>query len=113
MLACDQVVTLVKHTAKDDTDVYTCYAIPNASWFAAVSISTSGDGAKPGNSYTVRLLAENVPTGVAPSVGDYVVHGVITAVNRPADLAGYEHFRVTAVGDNRRGGLSHWKVSGS
>ena len=113
MLAFDQVVTLVKHTAQTDGDVYSCYALPDASWFSSVSISTSGDGAKPGNSYTVRLLADNVPTGVAPSVGDYVVRGVITAVNRPSDLAGNEYFRITAVGDNRRGGLSHWKVSGS
>lgn len=113
MLACDQVVTLIKHTAGNDGDTYACYTVPDASWFSSVSISTSGDGAKPGNSYTVRLLTDNMPTGISPSVGDYVAHGVITSVGRPADLAGREHFRITAVGDNRRGGLSHWKVSGS
>jgi hypothetical protein len=113
VLACDQIITLVKHTAEKDGDAYTCFAIPNASWFSSVSISTSGDGAKPGNSYTVRIPAGNVPTGIAPAPGDYVVRGVLTSVSRPADMAGVEHFRATAVGDNRRGGLPHWKVSGS
>ena len=113
MLACDQVITLVKHNAGEDGDTYSCYTIPEASWFATVSISTSGDGAKPGNSYTVRIPERNTPTGIVPAVGDYVARGIITRVTRPADLAGMERFRITAVGDNRRGGLAHWKVSGS
>lgn len=113
MLACDQAITLVKHIAGKDGDSYNCFSVPNASWFSSVSISTSGDGAKPGNSYVVRIPVGNVPTGIAPAPGDYVVRGIVLSVDRPADLSGHEHFRITAVGDNRRGGLAHWKVNGS
>lgn len=108
----DQVVTLVKHTKTDTGDAYACYSMPNASWFSSVSIATSADGAKPVNTYTVRIPEEYVPTGICPDLGDYVVRGVITSVRRPSDLAGHEHFRVTAVGCNLRGRLPHWRASG-
>lgn len=108
----DQNITLVKHIKTDTADAYACYSMANASWFSSVSIVTSGDGAKPVNSYTVRIPEEYVPTSITPSPGDYVVKGVITSVKRPADLVGHEHFRVTAVGCNLRGNLPHWRVSG-
>ena len=113
LLMGDQVITLVKHNKTDTKDTYSCYSMPKASWFSSVSIVTSADGAKPVSTYTVRIPAEYVPTGVIPATGDYVVRGVITSINRPSDLSGMEHFRVTAVGPNLRGLLSHWRVSGS
>ena len=112
LLMGNQVITLVKHEKTDTADNYVCYTMPNASWFSSLSIVTSGDGAKPVNTFTVRIPGENVPTGVEPATGDYIVKGVVTSVNRPADLKGLEHFRVTAVGNNLRGNLPHWRVAG-
>lgn len=107
----DQTVTLVKHI-KGESDTYACYSMPGASWFTKTTITTSKEGAKPANSNTVRIPAENVPVGVIPSTGDYIVRGVITSVSMPSDLAGVEHFRITAVGNNNRGMLPHWRVDG-
>ena len=108
-----EAVTLVKHKKTDNADGYVCYSMPGASWFASVSIVTAADGAKPANTYTVRVPSENMPTGIVPDLGDYVVRGVVTDVSRPADLKGTEHFRITAVGCNLRGNLPHWRVSGA
>ena len=107
LLFGNETVTLIKHI-KGDEDTYTCHTIDGASWFAKTSISTSGDGAKPSNSYTVRL--PSVP--VVPDEGDYMARGVVTDVPKPSDLAAVEHFRITAVGANNRGNLSHWRVDG-
>lgn len=109
LLGCTETVTLVHHN-KDEEDTYTCTIVNNASWFSKVTISTSGDGAKPVNTYESRLFGEVV--GATPSTGDYLVKGIVTGIEKPSDLKGLEHFRITAVGDNRRGGLGHWRVSG-
>ena len=109
MLACNETVTLVQHTADNDRDLYNCIAVTGASWYAKTVIVTSGDGAKPANSYEVRIFGE---MAAAPKPGDYVVRGTVESVSKPADLKTTEHFRITSVGDNRRGGLPHWRVSG-
>lgn len=113
LLMGDETITLVKHKKTDTSDAYVCYAMAGASWFASRTISTSADGAKPVNTFTVRIPGEYVPTGVSPETGDYIVKGVVTSVSRPSDLSGREHFRITAVGNNNRGNLPHWRVSGS
>lgn len=109
MLGCTETVTLIHHVKGDD-DSYTCKTVYNASWFQKTTISTSGDGAKPSNTFEVRL--RNVPEGSEPSLGDYVVKGIINSIETPSDLKGEVYFRITAIGDNRRGGLSHWRLSG-
>lgn len=111
LLMGNEKVTLVKHI-KGEGDTYACYSMDGASWFAKTSIVTSGDGAKPSNSYTVRIPSQYLPTGIIPDTGDYMVRGVVIAVAKPSDLAGVEHFRITAVGANNRGNLSHWRVDG-
>ena len=111
-LHCDQAITLIKHEKASEGDFYTCYAIPEASWFSSLSISSSGDGAQPVNSFTCRIPAKHMPTGISPSPGDYVVRGTLAAMTMPGDLKDREHFRITSIGDNRRGLLSHWKVIG-
>lgn len=111
LLFGDQTVTLVKRNKVDDS--YRCFSLKGASWHGQVSIVTSGDGAKPTNTYTVRVPEKDMPTGVFPETGDYIVRGVVTSVSRPADLKETEHFRITAVGNNLRGNLPHWRVSGS
>ena len=109
LLGCTETVTLVHHL-KDDEDTYTCTIVKSASWFKRLAITSSADGAKVGNTYDSRLFGEVV--GVTPSPGDYLVRGIVENVEKPSDLKGLEHFRITAVGDNRRGGLPHWRVSG-
>ena len=111
LLLGNQTVTLVKHI-KADTDTYACYRMSGASWFAKITITTSGDGAKPVNTYISRIPAECFPSGVQPAMGDYMVRGVVTAISKPSDLKGLDHFRITAVGANNRGGLAHWRVDG-
>ncbi len=110
MLACDQTITLVQHIAEENGDVYKCVTVDGASWFSKTVITTSGDGAKPANTYEVRVLTG---ADLAPSPGDYVVRGVVKSITKPADLKGAEYFRITSVGDNRRGSLPHWRLSGS
>ena len=109
MLMCDQTVTLVHHVKGDDGDTYTCTTHEKASWFKRNTITTSGDGAKPVNSYEVRIMGTE---DISPSLGDYVALGTVQNVSRPSDLSGVDHFRVTAIGDNRRGTLAHWRLSG-
>lgn len=109
MLACDQTITIVQHVANAEGDSYACTVCHGASWFAKTNITTSGDGAKPSATYEVRIMGA---VGGAFSLGDYVVRGEIAEVGKPADLKSREHFRITSIGDNRRGILPHWRLSG-
>lgn len=110
MIACTETITLIQHTTDTDKDLYTCEVVTASSWYAKTVISTSGDGAKPANSFEVRVFG---PMKLAPRVGDYVARGVAAEITKPADLKGVEHFRITSVGDNRRGGMPHWRLSGA
>lgn len=110
VIACDQTITLVQHTTENDGDTYTCTPLEGASWFSKTVITTSGDGAAPANTYEVRIFSGS---NIAPKPGDYVARGIVKDVTKPADLKSVEHFRIKSVGDNRRGGLPHWRVSGS
>lgn len=109
MLGCTETITLVRHH-KDEDDTYTCHTVKNASWFQKTSISTSADGAKPVNTFDVRVFADF--GGVEPAKGDYVCKGIIDTVETPHDLKNEVYFRITAIGHNKRGGLSHWRLSG-
>ena len=109
MLGCTETITLVHHI-KDDDDTYTCHTVNNASWFEKTTITTAADGAKPVNTYDVRIFADF--EGVIPSLGDYIVKGIKNSVEKPADLKNEVCFRITAIGHNKRGGLAHWRLSG-
>lgn len=108
MLGCNNVVTLIHHEKGDD-DIYICTPLSDASWFKKKTISTSGDGAKPANTYEARIMGT---MDIPAALGDYIALGVVEAVEAPSDLEGIDHFRITAIGDNRRGGLAHWRFSG-
>ena len=110
MLGCDHTITLVHHIPKADGDRYTCHTVNNASWFAKITIATSGDGVKPVNTFDVRIM--DALEGHIPDLGDFCVHGIVEHVEKPADLKEHEYFRITAIGKNYRGGLPHWRVSG-
>ena len=113
MLACTETVTLVHPVREDDGDNYTCTVIHGASWYRKAVIALDGDGAKPVPVCKVRIPAENMPEGVTPEEGDYLVRGVVESIQRaPAEFAEREYMLVTTVGDNRRGRLQHWALSG-
>ena len=109
MIACTETITIIKHTADTDKDLYTCAVVTESSWYAKTVISTSGDGAKPANTFDVRVFGA---LSISPAVGDYVARGIVKSITKPADLKSVEHFRITSVGDNRRGSLPHWRLSG-
>lgn len=109
MLGCDKTVTLVRY---GDDERYACTVIHGASWFSKQVVAVSEDGAKPVNMLQCRIPAENMPAGLEPRAGDNLVLGGLEAVERLADLEGRTYFQITAVGDNRRGRLSHWALSG-
>lgn len=110
MLGCTETITLVHHIPEDDGDRYVCHTVNNASWFAKNTIATSADGAKPVNTFDVRIF--DTLEGKNPDLGDFCVKGIIEHVTKPADLKGLEYFRITAIGKNYRGALPHWRVSG-
>lgn len=113
MLACTEAVTLVRPIRGEDSDAYTCTVIHGASWYRKGVIALDGDGAKPVPVCKVRIPAENMPQGVPPGEGDYLVRGALGAVRRaPADFAHLEYVLLTTVGDNRRGRFPHWFLSG-
>lgn len=109
IIGCTETITLVHHI-KDDDDTYTCHTVNKASWYQKTTITTSADGVKPVNTFDVRVFADF--SGVVPALGDYVVKGIVEGIEKPSDLKNVVYFRITAISDNRRGGLPHWRVSG-
>lgn len=109
MIGCTETITLIHHNKEQD-DTYICTTIGGASWFSNVTITTSADGAKPVNSYVVRV--SNPPVNFNPVTGDYCVKGTVKSIEKQSDLKGLDYFRITAVGNNKRGILSHIRISG-
>ncbi len=109
MLECNETITLV-HQLKDDDDTLECHTVKNCSWFEKLTITTSADGAKPVNTFEVRIF--DALNGIIIARGDYCVKGIVTNIEKPSDLKNETYFRITAIGNNMRGGLAHWRVSG-
>lgn len=109
MLECNNTITLIHHEKGVDGDTYTCTVYDGASWFKKNTITTSADGAKPVNTYVVRLLSTE---DIKCELGDHIALGVVSKVERISDLKEVDSFRVTAIGDNRRGSLAHWRFDG-
>lgn len=109
MIGCTETITLIHHNKETD-DTYICTTINGASWFSKTTITTSADGAKPVNSYDVRV--KNPPVSFTPVNGDYCVKGTVKSIEKPSDLKGFEYFRITSVGNNMRGVLPHIRISG-
>lgn len=114
MLMCNETVTLVHLVRGDDGETYICTQVTGASWHGKAVTVPSTDGARIQNTYKVRIPAENMPSGVTPCTGDYLVRGSVSQVRQtPTDFSDRECFLISAVGDNRRGRLQHWAVSGA
>lgn len=109
MLMCNQTITIIHHVKGVDNDTYICTPHGEASWFKKRAITTDGDGAKPSNTYETRIMGSDE---ISVALGDYVVLGIVSAVEKLSDINSLDHFRITAIGDNRRGGLPHWRLTG-
>lgn len=108
MLECNNTVTLLHIDHNSDDDEIECIVLENASWFKKNTITTSGEGAKPVNTYESRIMTDR---DIPFSLGDWLVLGGVTGVEKASDVTA-DKFRITAIGDNRRGMLKHWRVSG-
>ena len=114
MLMCTETVTLIHAVHGKNGETYTCTPLTGASWYGKAVTVPSADGARIQNTYKARIPAGNMPDGVTPCTGDYLVRGTVAQVTRaPADFEDREYFLISAVGDNRRGRLQHWAVSGA
>lgn len=109
MIDCNKTITVIHHVKGKDGDEYICIPHTKASWFKKLTISTSADGAKPVNTYDVRIMGD---MDIQVDTGDYVALGIVGSIEKPSDLKNTDHFRITAIGDNRRGSLAHWRFSG-
>lgn len=112
-LACDETITLVQLVENDDQDTYVCTPIQNASWFSKVTVALEYRGVRSADIVKIRIPEEDMPDDVTIRNGDFVVRGTVSAtITKQADLAAYDHATVVSVGDNRRGSLRHWVVTG-
>ena len=108
MLECNNTVTLLHIDHNSDDDLLQCIILENASWFKRNTITTSEKGATPVNTYESRIMTdEDIPF----SLGDWLVLGRVESAEKPSDVT-LDKFRITAIGDNRRGMLGHWRLSG-
>lgn len=114
MLACTEMITVVQYgyDPKTDMDAYTCTIIEGVSWFGKLVAAVEDKGLTGATKVTVRIPEGNMPDIVIKR-GDYIVRGVVESVEKQADFSGREYFTVLSVGDNRRGRLRHWAVSGA
>lgn len=101
---CNETVTVVRHQALPDGDVYTCEVIVGVSWFSKRGATASADGETPTVETVVRIPAEVCPEQL-PAKGDLLVRGVLGAYTGRESVKGMESFRVALVGDNRRARL--------
>lgn len=114
MLLCTETITLIQPQRTDDGEAYLLTEIIGASWYGKRVVTQTTKGAEPQNTYIVRIPESNMPAGVMPKRGDFVIRGIVEEIKHaPADFADREYFCVTSMGDNRRGRLRHWVVSGS
>lgn len=106
--------------------------ITGVCWYGGQAVTVSDNGLLTASSYTVRIPLESAPTArryAGPGeyanataeaqdglwtlqAGDIVVRGLVDDMAPPKASDKAPHFVITAVNDNRRGGLPHWKVTG-
>lgn len=113
MLACNKVLTLVHRNRGQDGDTYVCTQIPSCSWFSTLRTSLVDHGATK-ERYTYARFPK-LPNGAIMNHGDYLVNGIVTAIEKESDLEGREYMTILDIANNTRGGgvrLPHWKVIG-
>ena len=112
MLMCNETVTLIRHIKTADGDSYEPIIITGASWFGKFKLTPGDASANAATEITVRVPAEQMPGGIIPRTGDYMARGAVS-VYTLEEIGKTESFEILSVGDNRRGRLKHWRVSGA
>lgn len=112
MLMCNETVTLIRHTKTADSDSYEPIIITGASWFGKFKLTPGDVSANAATEITVRIPTENMPDGIVPRTGDYMARGAVSVYSLE-ELGAVESFEILSVGDNRRGRLKHWRISGT
>lgn len=112
MLACDETVTLVRHILEQEGDRYACTVIRGVSWHTAEWTTLQEHGFVKKRETKARIPENCMLEGVIPEAGDWMIRGAVTEIAEQSDLEAWEHIRIMTVGDNRRGGLPHWAVTG-
>ncbi len=102
-----ETLTLVHPVRTKTGEAYTCTAINGASYHMTTAVAAQAQGSTAENTVKARLPADCVP-----EVGDYLVCGVVEAIESTADLAAMAYCTLQSVADNRRGHLPHWAVVG-
>lgn len=103
MIGGTEIATLVHHIAGVDDDSYTCTVMVGVSWYGKQGDAPSASGGEaPKTEYTVRIPAAVVPEPL-PEPGDILVRGVLEEYSGKSSLKDREYFRISRVGDNRRG----------
>ena len=101
MFACTDTITIVRHVQTRKDDRYECEVVVGVSWHGKQGDSPDAHGEAPKKQYTVRIPAELAPEKL-PKSGDLIVRGILAEFDKAA-LKEREYFRVSSVGDNRRG----------
>lgn len=116
MLACDKTITLVQmyYDSEMDADKYRQTVIQNVSWFSKVKVELQDKGVTSADVVKIRIPEKELPEGIILSNGDYIVLGKLDqTIAKREDLDGLEYVSIISVGDNRRGNLRHWAVTGA
>jgi len=114
LLACIETITVLQldYDATLDKDVYKSWIVRDVSWFSKLIVGLDGKGLTGKSEFRVRIPSSiALPTTIQP--GDIIVRGNAGIVQKAADFKDREHFTVLSVGDNRRGSIPHWAVSGA
>lgn len=112
MLMCNEAVTLIRHEKTAAGDRYEPIVITGASWFGKFKLTPGDLSANAATEVTVRIPVEHMPAGIIPRTGDYMARGAVS-VYTLEEIGKTESFEILSVGDNRRGRLKHWRMSGA
>ncbi len=116
MLTCRETVTLIKHVKTPSGDEYVPHAVAGASWHGGMSLAPVDNGEVSHFALSVRIPQQRMPVGVIPAAGDLVLRGPLpdgADCSSLASVLAIGAVRITAVRDNCRGSLPHWRLIAS
>ena len=80
LLLCTETITLIQPQRTDDGEAYLLTEIIGASWYGK-RWSPRHKGRNPRIPYIVRIPESNMPAGVMPKRGDFVIRGIVEEIN--------------------------------
>lgn len=98
MITANKVISIFHYDGEAYTHVFT----GRASVYQSLKSAPSGNGFIYDNTFKIRIPTTQ---DIAVSVNDYVYIGNTEVMPKKAEC-----MKVISVGDNRRGGLKHWRI---